>query len=113
MPVQSSNGFDGLGIVVFVAAIAMLALLVLPYAMPSGRSELDRPLVYALLAGVALASLVIQVVQLWAANTLKVWPPDGSLGLWLVALGMALICWGVGALLGEKPPKPPLRSLRQ
>jgi hypothetical protein len=112
LPTQTGNGFDGAGIAVFVASIGLLALLVLPYASNSGSSSLDRPIVFALLGGVAVAGLVIQLVQLWTGGSLDPWPLDQGPGMWLCILGVVLIAWGVGEVVSEGVPKPPVRPMR-
>ena len=110
--VVTANGLSGTGILVFVASILMLLLVLLPYASSSGRSSLDKPLAYALLAGLGIVGLVVRVVQLWSDNALQLVPPDRALGLWLAIGGMALVALGVGELLGEKPPRSPIRPPR-
>ena len=110
--VVTANGLNGTGILVFVASILMLLLLLLPYASSSGRSSLDRPAAYALLAGVAIVGLVVRVVQLWSENALELLPPERVIGLWLAIVGMAVVALGVGELLGEKPAGPPVRPRR-
>jgi hypothetical protein len=110
--VITSNGLTGTGILVFLAACGMLLLVLLPYATTSGRSALDRPLAYAVLAGAAITGLVIRVAQLWSDKALELWPPGDALGMWVTIGGLALVTLGVGQLLGERPPSPPLRSRR-
>ncbi len=95
------NGFDGAGILVFVAGIGLLALLILPYASRTGTSSLDRPTSYIVLAAAGVVGLVIQVVQLFGIGKLGF--PDRAPGLWLAAVGLFIICWGVGELLSERP----------
>ena len=110
--VVTANGLNGTGILVFVASVLMLLLVLLPYASSTGRSSLDKPLAYALLAGVAILGLVIRIVQLWSEDALNLMPPDRAIGLWLAMGGMLLVALGVGELLGEKPPASPLRPKR-
>lgn len=110
--VVTANGLNGTGLLVFVASIGMLLLVLSPYASSSGSSALDRPLAYALLAGVAILGLVVRVVQLWSEDALNLLPPDRAPGLWLAIIGVVLIALGVGDVLGQKPPAPPLRSRR-
>jgi hypothetical protein len=107
--IVTANGLNGTGILVFLAAAGMLGLVLLPYATVSGRSALDRPLVYALLAGVAIAGLVIRIVDLWGRSALELWPPDRAPGLWLTIVGCVVVALGVGELLGERSPGSPVR----
>ena len=110
--VVTANGLNGTGILVFLASVGMLLLVLLPYASASGRSVLDKPLAYAVLGGAAIAGLVIRVAQLWSENALRLWPPGTTIGLWLAIIGVVLIALGVGELLGEKPPRSPIRPAR-
>ena len=110
--VVTANGLNGSGILVFVASVLMLLLVLLPYASSTGRSSLDKPLAYALLAGVAILGLVVRAVQLWSEDARNLLPPDRAIGLWLAIVGMVLVALGVGELLGEKPPRSPLRPPR-
>lgn len=108
--VVTSNGLNGTGILVFVASVLLLLVLLLPYASSTGTSSLDRPLVLALLAAVAIVGLVIWVVGHLDSITLL--PPDRSIGLWLAIVGLVLVALGVGELLGQKPPASPIRPRR-
>jgi hypothetical protein len=110
--VRTSNGFAGMGGLVFLAATGLLMLILLPYASSSGRSTFDRPLLYALLGAVCIGGLVIAMVGLFTSQALELWPIDRAPGLWLTIVGVAAIALGVGEILGEKPQKPPLRPLR-
>ena len=102
LPVITSNGFDGAAILLFVAAVGLLALLLLPYASASGRSPLDHASSYVLLVGLAVVGLLVAGVQLWSDGALGIWPPDRCPGLWLAAIGTLLIAWGVAEVLGEE-----------
>ncbi len=95
------NGFDPPGILVFVSAISLLALLVLPYASRNGRSSLDRPISYVIAAAVGVAGYVLEVAQLFGNGELRL--PDKAPGLWLAAFGLFIVCWGVGEMLAERP----------
>jgi quinol-cytochrome oxidoreductase complex cytochrome b subunit len=98
---RQQNGFDGAGMLVFVAGIGLLALLILPYASRTGTSSLDRPMSYVVLAAAGVVGLVIELVQLFGIGQLGF--PDRAPGLWLAAVGLFVICWGVGELLSERP----------
>ena len=97
----TGKAFQGTGIVVFVAAVALLALLVLPYATRTGESRLDRPASYVLLAGVAIASFLLRVLEINGTVALSL--PDRAPGLWLSGGGPAVVAWGVAELLAERP----------
>jgi hypothetical protein len=101
LPPIELRAFDGAGIVVFLAALATIALVALPYASdrPVG---FDRPALYliALLAGAA--GLVV-----WPIDLLVTYPagllPDRAPGYWLAWLGLAIHARAVYELFGEPP----------
>jgi peptidoglycan/LPS O-acetylase OafA/YrhL len=95
------NGFDPPGLLLFVASICLLALLLLPYASRTGDSGLDRPMSYAVAAGAGVIGFVIEAAGLFGEGHLRL--PDKAPGLWLAGLGLCVICWGVGELLGDRP----------
>jgi len=99
LPQITANGFDGAGILVFVAAILMLALLTLPYASKTGTSALDRPVSYLALTVVGFAGLALEVATLVGQGHLGF--PDSAPGLWISAAGLAIAGWGVGELLNR------------
>ncbi len=99
-PIQA-NGFDGAGILVFIACVLLLGLLTLPYASKTGSHSLDRPVSYLALTGVGVVGLLIQVVSFLGGGHIGF--PDRAPGLWLAAAGLFVISWGVGELLGERP----------
>jgi hypothetical protein len=100
----TGNGLEGAGILIFVASIALLAVLTLPYASRDGRSSLDRPITYLMLTGAAAVGLVIRVVQLWSSDPPLLGLPDRAPGLWLGAAGVIVLCWGVAEILAEPAP---------
>jgi hypothetical protein len=97
------NGFDGAGILVFVACVLLLAVVTLPYASKTGSHSLDRPVTYLALTGLGVAGLLIQLAGFFSSGSLGF--PDRAPGLWLSAGGLFVICWGVGELLGERPSR--------
>ena len=102
LPVMTANGFDDAGVMIFVASVGLLALLLLPYASSSGRSMLDRSTSFVLLGGLAVVGLAIALVQMFTSNNLQLTPFLNVIGLWLTVIGVALICWGVGEILGDR-----------
>ncbi len=100
----SGNGFEGTGILVFIAAVALLAVLVLPYASRYGRSGWDRPVTYLLLAGLAVAGFVMRIVQLSGEGILA--GPDRAPGLYVAGAGLLVVAWGIAEMLGERPAGP-------
>ena len=99
---QSGNGFSGVGIVIFLAALALLAVVTLPYARRDGESALDTPGVYVLLALAAIAAFVWRAYEIYQIGGLGL--PPSSLGVWVTAIGLLVVGWGVGEIFTEKPP---------
>ena len=101
---QSGNAFafPGTGIVVFLAAIALIGVVVIPYATRDGEAGVDRPLVYGALLVVALGALVLEVLRISGFGGLGL--PDRAAGLWLAAVGLAIVALGLVDLLTERPP---------
>lgn len=95
------RAFDGSGILAFLAAIATLALVALPYAAGERPVPVDRGLVYGLLAIAALVG-----VALWIPGVLA--KPEGLLpnraaGFWLAALGAILLARASFEIATERP----------
>lgn len=101
LPLTTQNGFDGAGMLVFIATILLLGVLTLPYASKTGTSSLDRPWSYVALAGLGVIGLVVQAYGFFGRGQLGF--PDRAPGLWLAAFGLFVVCWGVGEILGERP----------
>jgi hypothetical protein len=100
-PTFSGNAFDGVGILAFLGAVAMLALVVLPYATREGDSRLDRPWSYVLLCAMAIAGVALRVMEIREFDGLGL--PDRSPGLWTTGVALLVIVWGVAEILGERP----------
>ncbi|MEP7158295.1 MAG: hypothetical protein ABI797_02630 [Chloroflexota bacterium] len=98
----SGNGLEGGGIVIFLAALALLALIVLPYATRDGDSALDRPAGYVLLSLFAIAAFLFRVYEISGFASLEL--PMSSPGLWLTGAGVVVVVWGVADILTERPP---------
>ena len=100
---ESGNAFDfpSIAIVVFLAALAMMFIVVLPYARREGEAGLDRPLGYGLLALAALGAFAIRLYQIYNFDGLGM--PDRAPGLWITGAGLLVVVWGVVELLGERP----------
>ncbi len=97
----SGNGFEGAGILVFVATVALLAVLVLPYASRYGRSAWDRPMTYLLLAGLAVAGLILRILQLASEDILGT--PDRAPGPYIAGAALLVVAWGIAEMAAERP----------
>ena len=84
------NAFDGAGVIVFFDALAVIALLALPYAAGDVPVGLDRPLSFLILAALGWVAWAIRLVDLAAANLEAVYP-QRAYGLWLAALGLIIL----------------------
>jgi hypothetical protein len=103
LPMQTEKALDGgAGILMFIAAVALLALLILPYASPSGRSSLDRWVSFAILGGLMVVGTLLQLFQLFSSGTLKLLPLTDVLGLWLGVAGTLLVAWGAAEIVGQE-----------
>jgi hypothetical protein len=100
LPPVSANAFDGAGILVFLAAVAVLALIALPYAAGDQPLGVDRPASFVLVVSVGVAALALRVLQLWGAGALGL--PDRAPGLWIAAAGLAVAAWGATEMVGER-----------
>lgn len=97
----SGNGLESAGIIVFLAALAMLAVVTLPFATRDGDATLDRPAIYVLLASVAVVSFLLRLVEINGFGGLGL--PMQAPGLWLTGIGLLVIVWGVADILTERP----------
>lgn len=100
---RTGNAFDfpSVAIVVFLTAVAVLFVVVLPYATREGEAGLDRPLTYGALALAAVGAFAIRTYQIYDFGGLGM--PDRAPGLWITGAGLLVLMWGVVELLGERP----------
>jgi hypothetical protein len=90
LPPESGNAFDGSGVIVFFVALAVIALLALPYAAGDVPVGLDRPLSFLLLTVVGWLALAVRLVELAITNLEAVFP-QRAVGLWLAVVGLLLL----------------------
>jgi hypothetical protein len=88
LPGRPLNGFSGSGFLVFLAALAVLAVVSLPYAAGDRPVGADRWLIYLLLAIAAWVGVVVWPLDLLGdlAGGLL---PDRAPGFWLAVVGTA------------------------
>jgi hypothetical protein len=97
---ESGNGLAGSAILVFLAGIATLALVALPYAAGDRPVGLDRWLSFALLAAAGWVGFAWRVLELAQIGAFAFRSPDQVVthgpGLWIAVIGLAILsraCW--------------------
>jgi len=101
LPARTGNAFDGSGVIVFFVALAVIALLALPYAAGDVPVGLDRPLSFVILVVVGWLALAIRLVDLGGASLEAVFP-QRAYGLWIAALGLAILSRAVYDISRER-----------
>ncbi len=86
LPPVTGNAFESSGILVFLVALATLALVTMPYAAGDRPVGLDRWPPYLILLVVGILGLGLRVFDLAGRGVLGL--PDRSPGVWLVVLGL-------------------------
>ncbi|MGD0248594.1 MAG: hypothetical protein ABSB75_06025 [Candidatus Limnocylindrales bacterium] len=101
LPERSGTGIsDGRVFAMFLAAVATLLLVTLPFA--SERPiPIDHPLVYLALLATLFGAFVWRVVTM-AQSLLVPWPPQRGFGFWLAAIGLVLFARGVFEMFEER-----------
>jgi hypothetical protein len=89
LPPITGNAFESSGILVFLVALATLALVTLPYAAGDRPVGFDRWPPYLILLLVAVIGTLLRAFEIWSQHALGL--PDRSPGLWLVAVGLLLL----------------------
>jgi hypothetical protein len=97
------RAFDGTGMITFLAALATLALVTLPYAAGERPIGIDHPMVFALLAVLALVGVV-----LWIPNINALVAPDGlfpnrAYGYWISVVGSIILARAAYDIALESP----------
>jgi hypothetical protein len=100
LPSITGNGFEGAGLVVFLCCLAMLAVIVLPFASRDRDSALDRAPVYFILLIAAAGAYLWRIYEIVQIGGLV---PTQTIGLWVTGGGLLIIAWGVGDIWTEKP----------
>ena len=100
----SGTAFEGMGILVFAAAIATLALVTLPYASERPVAA-DRWTTYALIAAAGWLGFAFRVVELGSINAFSFNEPADIVthipGLWLCLIGLVILARATYEMLQE------------
>jgi len=103
IPALEGNGFFGPGILAFLAALATLALVTLPYAMGDRPVAVDRWWVYAALAMIAALGLLLRSVGIALdSGGFGTMLPDRAPGVWLAAAGVVGLAFATAELYGAR-----------
>jgi len=103
LPALSGNAFEGTGILVFLAALATLALVALPYAAGDHPVAIERWWAYAALAVLAVAGLLVRVAGIVGdAGAIEAILPDRAPGLWLSAAGVLGLAVAASDMFGSR-----------
>lgn len=89
LPPITGNAFESTGILVFLAALATLALVALPYAAGDRPVSFDRWPPYLLILAVAVLGYGVRLFDFARQGILGL--PDRSPGLWLVGLALLVL----------------------
>jgi len=101
IPAVSGNAFEGSGIIVFLAGVATLALVALPYALGDRPTGLDRSLSFAILSVAGWIGFAWRLLELSGVTGIgfpgafRFTDPTQVLtngpGLWLAAIGLVIL----------------------
>jgi hypothetical protein len=101
LPQRSGVGIsDGRVLLIFLAAVASLLLVTLPFASERPIA-IDHPLAYLILIVVMLIGYVLRLADL-AGHSLLPWPPQRGIGVWLIAAGFVLFARGAFEVFEER-----------
>lgn len=93
IPALSVNAFGGLaGLVTFLSALSVLALVALPYAAGDQPVGVDRWPSYLLLVLAGIAGVLVTVLQVVTGDLgLAVFRPDRAPGIWITVVGLVAL----------------------
>lgn len=91
LPTRVYTAFDGTGFASFLAGLATLALLALPYAMGDRPAPLDNWLSFGVLGVVGIAGVLLWVPTSGSLADLSGLLPNRAYGFWIAFVGAALL----------------------
>ena len=86
----TTNAFSDKGIVVFICALVVLALVSLPYAAGDKPVAADRALSYGIVTVVAIAAYGWRILDFVLIDPAGL-RPDLAIGAWVVAVGLIVL----------------------
>ena len=101
LPKMSGLGIsDGRVFTMFLACVASLLLITLPFASEKPVA-IDHPLAYLVLFAVLAGGYVWRLVDLVQQHIVP-WPPQQGVGCWIAAVGLVLFSRGVFEVFEEQ-----------
>ncbi len=100
LPAATGLGLEGVGLLIYGAAIGSLVLLDIGYMRGRWGFVLDTPFIYLLLGLLAAGALLYKGWQLWSVGYLPL--PQRSPGLAVAAVGIATLLYGAGTGFGTR-----------
>jgi hypothetical protein len=86
----TTNAFADKGIVVFICALLILALVSLPYAAGDKPLAIDRALSYVIVVAVAIGAYAWRTLEFILVDPAGL-RPDLAPGLWIVGVGLIIL----------------------
>jgi hypothetical protein len=86
----TTNAFSDKGIVVFICALLVLALVSLPYAAGDKPVALDRAMSYGIVLAVAVGAFAWRALEFILIDPIGL-RPDLAPGIWIVAVGLIVL----------------------
>jgi hypothetical protein len=90
LPPVTTNAFSDKGIVVFICALVVLALVSLPYAAGDKPLAIDRALSYVIVVLLAIGAFAWRTLDFVLINATGL-RPDLAPGLWIAAVGLVFL----------------------
>jgi hypothetical protein len=97
----TTNAFADKGIVVFICALAVLALVSLPYAAGDRPLGLDRALSYGIVLAVAVGAFAWRTIEFVLIDPAGL-RPDLAPGIWIVAIGLMILARATYEISAER-----------
>jgi predicted Na+-dependent transporter len=99
---HTGNAFDSiLGMLVFASALAMVAVMVIPYASRDRESRLDSFSVYLLLFVIGAAAFATRMYQISLPNFAGLGLPQSIPGAWITGAGLVVVLFGLFELFSD------------
>ena len=101
-PLHTGHALDSiLGMLVFASALAMVAVMVIPYATRDRYSPLDRFSVYLLLLVIAATAFATRMYQISLPNFAGLGLPQSIPGAWITGAGLVVVLFGLLEVFNE------------